>query len=528
MLGLAHVLVSEGLHDAAFLERYCHGANHFIAYVLGETDGVAKTPEWARQRSGIRGRRPARARARMAASRTLITVSYSLQRAEHGEQPVWAAHRSGGAARPDRPARRRLRPRLRLDGRPRQRERRRSRCRRCPQGRNPVRAFIPVARIADLLLQPGESFDYDGARHTYPDIRLVYWAGGNPFHHHQDLNRLRRALGAARYRDRARAVLDADGAPCRPRLPRDDVLRAQRHRLGSRRRPHHRDASRRRPGRRGAERPRHPRRAWPSDFGVADAFTEGRDERGLARAPVRRAPRRAPPKPASRRPRFDDVLGRRVARDARSRSRARALRRLPRRSRGQSAAHAERQDRALLRDASPASATTTAPAIRPGSRARNGSARRERRASRWRSSRTTRRRGCTASSTSAPTARRPRCAGANRCGCIRPTPRRAASPTATSCGSSTTAAAASPERSSRPTCAPAWCSSRPAPGSIPTIRSAEIAMCVHGNPNVLTRDVGHLPARRRAAPDSTRSCEVERFDGALPPVRAFAPPPIDI
>ena len=25
---------------------------------------------------------------------------------------------------------------------------------------------------------------------TYPDIRLVYWCGGNPFHHHQDLNRL--------------------------------------------------------------------------------------------------------------------------------------------------------------------------------------------------------------------------------------------------------------------------------------------------------------------------------------------------
>nr|BFE89519.1 hypothetical protein GCM10020185_00550 [Pseudomonas brassicacearum subsp. brassicacearum] len=25
---------------------------------------------------------------------------------------------------------------------------------------------------------------------VYPDIRLVYWAGGNPFHHHQDLNRL--------------------------------------------------------------------------------------------------------------------------------------------------------------------------------------------------------------------------------------------------------------------------------------------------------------------------------------------------
>jgi biotin/methionine sulfoxide reductase len=31
-------------------------------------------------------------------------------------------------------------------------------------------------------------------RLTYPDIKCVYWAGGNPFHHHQNLPRLRRAL----------------------------------------------------------------------------------------------------------------------------------------------------------------------------------------------------------------------------------------------------------------------------------------------------------------------------------------------
>ncbi len=31
---------------------------------------------------------------------------------------------------------------------------------------------------------------YNGRTLVYPDIRLVYWAGGNPFHHHQDLNRL--------------------------------------------------------------------------------------------------------------------------------------------------------------------------------------------------------------------------------------------------------------------------------------------------------------------------------------------------
>jgi hypothetical protein len=51
------------------------------------------------------------------------------------------------------------------------------------QGRNAVSTFIPVARIADMLLNPGAGYDYNGQRLTYPDIRLVYWCGGNPFHH---------------------------------------------------------------------------------------------------------------------------------------------------------------------------------------------------------------------------------------------------------------------------------------------------------------------------------------------------------
>jgi biotin/methionine sulfoxide reductase len=63
-----------------------------------------------------------------------------------------------------------------------------------PQGQNPVDTFIPFARLADMLLHPGEAFDFDGTRLTYPDIRLVYWCGGNPFHHHQHLSRLRQAL----------------------------------------------------------------------------------------------------------------------------------------------------------------------------------------------------------------------------------------------------------------------------------------------------------------------------------------------
>jgi biotin/methionine sulfoxide reductase len=59
-----------------------------------------------------------------------------------------------------------------------------------PQFDNPVRQRIPVARITDMLLDPGGEVDYDGTRVCFPDIKLIYWAGGNPFHHHQDLSRL--------------------------------------------------------------------------------------------------------------------------------------------------------------------------------------------------------------------------------------------------------------------------------------------------------------------------------------------------
>jgi len=60
-------------------------------------------------------------------------------------------------------------------------------------GANPIDSFIPVARITELLERPGEAYDFDGERRRFPDTRLIYWCGGNPFHHHQDLNRLLRA-----------------------------------------------------------------------------------------------------------------------------------------------------------------------------------------------------------------------------------------------------------------------------------------------------------------------------------------------
>jgi trimethylamine-N-oxide reductase (cytochrome c) len=52
---------------------------------------------------------------------------------------------------------------------------------------------IPCARIADMLLNPGAEIDFNGRSITYPDIRMILWAGGNPLSHHQDRNKLIRA-----------------------------------------------------------------------------------------------------------------------------------------------------------------------------------------------------------------------------------------------------------------------------------------------------------------------------------------------
>ena len=53
--------------------------------------------------------------------------------------------------------------------------------------------------------------------------------------------------------------------------------------------------------------------------------------------------------------------------------------------------------------------------------------------------------------------------------------------------------------------------------------AAETPFCVHGNPNVLTRDAG---TSRLAQGCTGQLClvEIERFDDALPPVKAFDPP----
>ncbi|OSM99037.1 molybdopterin-dependent oxidoreductase [Lonsdalea populi] len=188
MLALGFEIRRLEADDRAFLERYCVGYDALSDYLDGRTDGTPKTPEWASTITGIPAERIARLAQQLIGVRSFITCSYSVQRAHRGEQPYWMmialsamlgqvglpgggfsfGHGSMNSVGNERIA--------------------------TPAPASPSvpnrGSIIPVARIADMLLQPGRPYTFQGQTHTYPDIHLIHWAGGNPFHHHQQLNRL--------------------------------------------------------------------------------------------------------------------------------------------------------------------------------------------------------------------------------------------------------------------------------------------------------------------------------------------------
>jgi biotin/methionine sulfoxide reductase len=57
----------------------------------------------------------------------------------------------------------------------------------------------------------------------------------------------------------------------------------------------------------------------------------------------------------------------------------------------------------------------------------------------------------------------------------------------------------------------------------PVVMDNGLPLCVHGNPNVLTEDVG-TSALSQGCTGQLTTVEVCRFDGNLPPIRAFDPP----
>lgn len=194
IIGLAHTLLAEKLHDPDFLKTYTVGFDKFADYLKGNEDGVVKDASWAAAICGIEAEAIRTLARDMAKHRTLIMGGWGIQRQHHGEQPHWllvtlaamlgqiglpgggfgfSYHYSSGGS-----------PTARggiLAG--------------ISAGSAPKNgpASIPVARIADCLANPGKTINFNGSKVTYPDVKMVYVAGGNTFHQHQDTNNLIKA-----------------------------------------------------------------------------------------------------------------------------------------------------------------------------------------------------------------------------------------------------------------------------------------------------------------------------------------------
>jgi len=197
-LGIAHVLITENLADKKFLADYTTGWEVFFDYVTGKSDGTPKTPEWAAEKSEIPADTIRDLARRFVKGRTLLVSGWTPQRQQHGEQFPWVfvtlAAMIGQIGLPGGG----FTQRYHLDNAG------------VPQALSPALSttmqtgkrketmpwpaekgtqVIPVARIVDMLTNPGKSYEHNGKTFVYPDVKMTYWVGGNPLHHHQDRNR---------------------------------------------------------------------------------------------------------------------------------------------------------------------------------------------------------------------------------------------------------------------------------------------------------------------------------------------------
>jgi anaerobic dimethyl sulfoxide reductase subunit A len=208
MDAMAWVMITEGLHDQAFLDRYSVGfdeehlpdgaprGSSYKSHVLGHADGVAKTPAWAEAYTLI----PAATIARLAReyARTkpaALLPGLAFNRRAYGEQPVRGSIAlaamtgnigiSGGAAggvsySVGRP--------LPVGG--------------FPAGHNPVPEAIPVFKWTDAVVRGTEMTADDGVLHL-PDgqktlrsnIKFIFNTAGNTLvNQHGNVNRTDRIL----------------------------------------------------------------------------------------------------------------------------------------------------------------------------------------------------------------------------------------------------------------------------------------------------------------------------------------------
>ena len=179
LIAMAYVIASQGLQDQAYLDRYVLGFDEahlppgapagasYRAYLMGEADGVRKTPGWAEKITGMPAATLERLAVEFATSKpAAIHCGYAPGRTIHGEQFHRAAYAlaamtgnvgiPGGNSGTSNGATGRCGIRL------------------LPAGTNPSGARVASSMLADLLDR--------GRAGGYPaDIKMIYSVAGDLF-----------------------------------------------------------------------------------------------------------------------------------------------------------------------------------------------------------------------------------------------------------------------------------------------------------------------------------------------------------
>ena len=204
MMGIAYQLIKTQQHDTEFLAKYTVGFEQFEAYLMGKEDGIEKTPQWAEAICGVPAKQMELLAKIFKENRTMLMAGWGMQRQQYGEQRHWMLtvlasmlgqvglpgggfgysyhYSNGGNPTRDAGVLPAMSPTLGGSS----------------AGGNDwavqgsVTAF-PVARIVECLEKPGTEYQHNGHTLTFPELKMIWWAGGANFTHHQDTNRLIKA-----------------------------------------------------------------------------------------------------------------------------------------------------------------------------------------------------------------------------------------------------------------------------------------------------------------------------------------------
>ncbi|MFZ3408978.1 molybdopterin guanine dinucleotide-containing S/N-oxide reductase [Vibrio chagasii] len=206
LMGIAHTLVIKGKHDRTFIEKYTTGYDVFEDYLMGKEDGVVKDAQWASSVCGVPAKQLELLADIFSSNRTMLMAGWGIQRQQFGEQRHWmlvtlaamlgqiglpgggfgfSYHYSNGG-NPSRDAGVLPAMSASLGAVAGSDERGWS-------ATGKVINSFPVARIVEALENPGKAYKHNGHDRVFPDIKMIWWAGGGNFTHHQDTNRLIKA-----------------------------------------------------------------------------------------------------------------------------------------------------------------------------------------------------------------------------------------------------------------------------------------------------------------------------------------------